>query len=183
MVEIWKDIEGFTGYQVSNLGIVRSLDRTKTVINHKGTWEHEFKGTVMKQQTDKYGYSRVMLHADSQQKNCKIHRLVAMAFLPNPENKGTVNHKDGDKLNNTVDNLEWNTQAEQNIHAYKAGLRLIHCKPVLQIDIGTGKVMQEYPSIREAERQMKVSQGSITDCLNGKQKSCRGFHWKYKNVA
>lgn len=184
MLEIWKDIEEFKGcYQVSNLGNVRSLDRSIVITNHKGTWIQHYKGDIMKQRTDRYGYKTVMLYADGQRKNCKIHRLVAIAFLSNPENKSTVNHKNGDKQNNAVDNLEWNTSAEQNIHAYKVGLKLIHCKPVLQIDIETEEVMQEYPSIREAERQMKVSQGTISDCLNGKQKTCSGFYWKYKNVA
>ncbi|MDD3172463.1 MAG: NUMOD4 domain-containing protein [Herbinix sp.] len=183
--EMWKDIEGFTGYQVSNLGNVRSLDRVLTLKNHKGTWTQEFKGTLMKQQTDKYGYKRIDFKIDGKHYNLKVHRLVAMAFLPNPENKLTVNHKNGDKCSNSVDNLEWATQSEQNYHAYKTGLRKQHkqSKPVLQVDKQTEEVIAEYPSIAEAERQMNVSSGSIADCLNGRQKTCRGFYWSFKKVA
>lgn len=104
IMEMWKDIEGYEGlYQVSNQGRVRIIKERKLSI-------------------DKNGYNTVMLVNNGQRKLCKVHRLVAKAFIDNSEFKTQVNHIDGDKSNNKSDNLEWVTPSENTLHSYKMGL-------------------------------------------------------------
>lgn len=114
---IWKIIDGFDGYEVSNDGQVKSRDR---VLERKGNrgWSH-VRGKLLKPMKDWKGYLFVELSG----KSIKIHRLVALAFIPNPEKKPQINHKDGDKTNNNFWNLEWATNSENQIHAYKIGLQ------------------------------------------------------------
>ncbi len=123
--EIWKDVVGYEGlYQVSNLGRVKSLARS--VISHytdrKPIVTTNRKERIMKQFLYKTGYLYTGLAKNRVKKKYKIHRLVAMAFIPNPENKPMVNHIDGNPLNNRVENLEWCTNQENQIHAIKTGL-------------------------------------------------------------
>ena len=102
MNEIWKPIVGYEGlYEVSNLGNVRSL-------NYNGTGEIK----IMKPGISKNGYLQVLLYINGKRKMYKVHRLVAQAFIPNPDNKPQINHKSEDKTLNTVDNLEWTTAKE-----------------------------------------------------------------------
>lgn len=113
--EIWKDIEGYEGlYQVSNLGRVKSLSKKR------GFGEQKEK--VLKPWITNLGYCTVTLYKNSLSQIKRVHRLVAEAYIPNPENKETVNHIDGNKQNNTVENLEWNTQSENINHSIKTGL-------------------------------------------------------------
>lgn len=124
-MEVWKDISGYEGYyQISNFGQIRSVPR---YITHKtkggGFVNQYFKGKILKPTTTRNGYKMIVLSKDGKFKYQTIHRLVATAFIPNPENKPTVNHKDGDKSNNHVDNLEWCTSSENNSHAYRIGLK------------------------------------------------------------
>ncbi len=110
-MEQWKDIEGYEGiYEVSNYGKVRRIDT----------------GYVMKERLTFDGYVKATLTTNSKAKDFRVHRLVANAFIPNPDNKETVNHKDGNKLNNHISNLEWATRSEQTQHSYDLGLK----KPV-----------------------------------------------------
>lgn len=125
MKEIWKDIEGYEGmYQVSNLGRVRSLKyRDKKNIH------------ILKGGTDKRGYKLIGLYF-KERKTYKVHRLVAEAFIPNPNNLPQVNHIDGNPSNNIITNLEWCDSTYNAIHAYKTGLhksnkvgkRPVYCK-------------------------------------------------------
>ena len=116
MEEIWKDIEGY--YQVSNKGKVRSIDR---YIDHFRGGKRLLKGKIIKPGLS-VGYENITLYLDGKRKHKKVHRLIAETFIPNPENKKCVNHKDGNKLNNNVSNLEWCTYAENNRHAHETGL-------------------------------------------------------------
>lgn len=111
--EIWRSVIGFDGsYEVSNLGNVRSLNYNRTK-----------KIKLLKPSGNTDGYLRVKLCKEGKTKMCSIHRLVAQAFLENPEVKEQVNHRDGVKTNNCVDNLEWCTCSENITHAYRSGLR------------------------------------------------------------
>lgn len=114
MEEIWKDVEGYKGlYQISNLGRVKSLK--DNIGNHRIL--------IKKLSLNKNGYFFVRLWKNGIAKNCYIHRLTMVGFNSNVENKRTINHKDGNKQNNNIDNLEWNTYSENENHAYKLGLK------------------------------------------------------------
>ena len=164
-MEIWKDIEGFEGlYQVSNLGKVKSLN-----------YNHTKKEKILKHGSDRVGYLRVNLCKEGKRKTYQVHRLVAQAFIPNLENKPQVNHKDEDKTNNKVENLEWMTRRE-NINY---GTRNERCsKPIYGINIRTNEKI-EFPSTMEAQRN-GFDQSHIVDCLKGRNKSHKGYKWFYK---
>lgn len=116
MKKEWKDVKGYEGfYQISNSGIVKSL----------GGWcgTAKRKEKIRSTSLTHDGYVKVRLIHQGKDKTMRVHRLVAEAFIPNPENKDTVNHIDGNKQNNIVSNLEWANRTEQMIHAYKLGLK------------------------------------------------------------
>ena len=120
MKEIWKDIKGYEGlYQVSNLGRVKSLERK--VLRSDGT-SLAISERILKLGKNARGYLSVQLCANGIVKCFRVYRLVAQAFIPNPDNKPQVNHIDGNKQNNRADNLEWATRSENMQHAYKTGL-------------------------------------------------------------
>ena len=146
MIEIWKPVKEFEGlYEVSNLGQVRSLNYKRT----KGT-------KILKLVIDKDGYLRVNLYKNGKQYNKKVHRLVTAAFIPNPEGKTEVNHIDGNKTNNRVENLEWVTHSENIQHAWESGL----CEPL------TGENHPFYGKHHTEETKNKIS-----EALKGKLKS------------
>jgi hypothetical protein len=113
-MEIWKDINGFKNYQVSNLGYVK---RKECIIIDKNNREFKCKEKILKPDIVK-GYHRYTLSNNNIQKRFVVHRLVAFHFIENKENKPCVNHKDGNKFNNCVDNLEWVTYSENERHSY-----------------------------------------------------------------
>lgn len=116
MIEIWKDIESFDGfYQISNLGRVKSVSRKIGTCYRKER--------IRSLSLTKDGYVKLRLSYCGKDVTMRVHRLVAEAFIPNSNNKETVNHKDGNKLNNCVDNLEWADRSEQMYHAYKLSLK------------------------------------------------------------
>ena len=178
--EVWKDIAGYEGlYAVSNFGRVKSLAR-EMPHNAFGTWH--VKERILKPAWTGYkkghsdGYLYVNLHkGHNQQKPSQIHRLVAEAFIPKVEGKNVVNHKDCDRSNNTLENLEWTTPLENTRHALKNG-RIdhgYHSKPVRNVE--TGEV---FKSTRDAERQYSVAYGAISRAVKKGAVSC-GCHWVY----
>lgn len=170
MQESWKDIKDFEGiYQISNLGRVKSL---RTYNSFKKTYYYREK--ILKGKIDTNGYVMVCL-CKGKQKYVRVHRLVAEAFIPNPHNYPIINHKDENKQNNCVDNLEWCSYLYNNTYGTK---NKNICKKVIQYDLN-GNFIKEYCSINEASRQLKISHSSIILALKGKTKHAHGYKWKY----
>lgn len=137
------------------------------------------------------GYLYVSLYrGKAKQGNYGVHRLVAQTFIPNPNNKPYVNHKDGNTKNNNVSNLEWVSPLENVIHAVKelkvmtayANANKKREKPIKQIDMKTNEVVAIYKSISEASRQTGIETPYICNCANGKQKYAKGYYWVYVEV-
>lgn len=178
--EIWKDIEGFEGYyQVSNLGRVKRVARITVRGNGKSNNAvYHIPERIKEPQTQTQGYLFVALYKNGVYKEKRVNRLVAMAFIPNPENKSEVNHIDGNKNNNRVDNLEWVTDVENKRHAHKNGLMKPYKRPVQKID-ENGNVIAEYESLKQAaDENNSLKSGICVACKKG-TKSC-GFYWRYK---
>lgn len=163
MDEIWKDIEGYKNdYQVSNLGRVKSLP--KKCWNGKGYWFRD--GRILTPIKSKKGYLNVWCR-----KNIfKVHRLVAHAFIPNPHNLPQVNHIDGNKTNNCVANLEWVTDGENLLHAYrvlgrkqKTGKNHHNSRAVIQLK--DGKIINSFDSLNEAARTTGAHHSGISMCI------------------
>lgn len=165
MIEVWKDINGYEGlYMVSNMGNVKSLNYSRTG-----------KERVLNTEVRKDGYLMVTLCKDGKTKGYTVHRLVAKAFISNPNGYPVVNHKDCNPLNNRSDNLEWctysynNTYNDRHLKAAEKLSRPIYC-------IELNKV---FPSIIEAFRQTGVDYRHLSDVCKGKRKSAGGYHWQY----
>lgn len=196
MTEVWKDIINYEGlYQISNYGRVKALE--KDVVRRKCGIKHCLE-IIMKPVSDKDGYLSVTfcVHSKGKAKTFKVHRLVAQAFIPNPENKPQVNHKDGNKENNSVQNLEWVTGKENIQHAYKTNLMNQSGKnnamygrlgadnpnsiPIIQLNKYTNQKIKEYDSMASAGRELCVNTGKICECCKGKRLSAYGYKWEYK---
>lgn len=187
--EIWKDIEEYEErYQVSNLGGIRSLDRMKRHNTSKSGYI-KVEGKVLKPYPTKKGYLHVdMSTLDGKRKSELVHRLVAKEFIPNPKNYPQVNHINGLKDDNRVENLEWCDNSMNQLHAYKMGLNKPSekagkpKKPVYQIDKYTGEIIAEFPSIAEAGKTLGMKNPSnISLVCTNKRISSGGFKWKYVN--
>lgn len=177
--EIWKAVPGFETYEVSNHGNVRSN-------NYLGWGKIQSISLC----DDGHGYLQCNLWKDGKQHCVKAHRLVAIAFIPNPDGKKEVNHKDGNKHNNVPSNLEWATREENLMHEHTTGLgdsakegllraNVARRKPVIAIHVASGTVT-EHISIQDAGRDLDVSATKICACLNGRRKSHKGYTFKYK---
>lgn len=116
--EVWKTIPEFPNYKASNLGRVKSIDRLDTIGRPR-------KGKILSPSFDQKKYHQVVVYKDGKPYTRKVHRLIALAFIPNPENKPEVNHKNLDSLDNSVGNLEWCTASENQKHVYANGARCI----------------------------------------------------------
>ena len=170
-MEIWKDVTCNENYVVSNTGKIRR----KGSDNDHSTYE-------------KKGYLLVDLYKDGERSKKRVNRLVAEAFIPNPDNKPEVNHKDGNKSNNNVDNLEWATKKENCRHAWDNGLvkpsRSMlgkknpnsgrKGKPIRIVE--TGEVFESSLACEEA---IDGNNRHINDCLRGRQRTHRGYHFEY----
>ena len=181
MKEIWRDIPGFEGlYQASNLGEIKSLE--KEVWNaHQMIARPE---KILKPFSDKKGYLRVKLYKSGRNYTKKIHRLIAQTFLSNPDNKPEVNHEDGNKSNNKVNNLSWATTEENIRHAYKNGLIKRKkgkdnqlSKRVCQYDL-QGNFIKEWECISKAQKELKIKNISMVCC--GKRNRAGMWLWRYK---
>ena len=167
-MEIWKDIEGYEGYyQISSMGNVKNVKTNKLLL-----------GDV-----NRVGYKRVILYSPVK-KRFFVHRLVAYHFVDGYQDDLVVNHKDGNKINNCVDNLEWVTRSENDIHAFKLGLRDIYpCvfkKQIIKYDLLTNEILHIYNNTQECCDDLNVKRPNVYNCCNGKQRSCKGFGLRYE---
>lgn len=189
MTEDWRDIKGYEGkYQISNMGNVKSLNY------HRGKSERILKPRYPSPPQNEYGY--VVLSKNNKVQHFYIHRLVAEYFLDNPQNKPYVNHKDGNKHNNNVENLEWVTPLENNLHAY----HILGKHPMRGFKFdknkNSKKVAQFYVSPEGYEYKIAVyansvaasfinniDKRSINLCCNGKFKQAGGYIWRFETIT
>lgn len=173
MDEIWKPIPGYEGYyEASTLGRIRGVDRT--CICRWGC-EQAVKGKILKPRVVKNGYQHVKFTVNGIGKEPLVHRLIALTFVPNPNNLPQVNHKDGNKTNNTPDNLEWCTASENILHMYyvlKCGGK--RKKPVICLD--TGEIFE---SSADAGRKLGINGGGIFGVCQGKAKTAHGLRFAF----
>ncbi len=177
--EIWKVIDGFEKYEVSSFGRVRN----------------SITGRVLKL-TNKAGYYNVSLTNINEfgkvKKGLRVHRLVGFAFIENPENKPEINHKDKNKLNNNVSNLEWNSRKENNVHRSQGLIvKTNKNKEVLRLDKDTNDIIEEYNSIEDAgnwaynnnlTKTVHNGRNAIGNCVNGLSKIAYNYKWIFKNT-
>ena len=184
-IEIWKDVENYEGlYQVSNLGRIKSLERD--VYCQNGI-VHRIKEKILVPGLNNKGYQYVGLSKNGKRKDMTIHRLVAMAFIPNPENKSQINHRDEVKNNNVVENLEWCTaqynnnygtrtaRAVQN-HKYPKFGNHPRAKAVFCVELN-----KKFDCIASAQEELGICRMSIGKACRGERNTAGGFHWKYAN--
>ena len=157
-MENWQPVKGYDDlYEVSDQGRVKSLKYGKE--------------KILKPQKNTHGYLHVKLCKDGQCKTITVHRLVAGAFIQNPNNLETVNHKDENKLNNTANNLEWMSIGDNTIYS--------QARQVQMFDKKTGELLATFPSTHEAERITMIANQHISECCLGKLKSTGGYIWRY----
>ena len=207
--EIWKPVRNYEGlYEVSNMGRVKSLERTVWCGLNGGCYR-AIPEKILEGYDDGHGYLQVELYKDGKGKWCSINRLVAQAFLENPQNLPEVNHKDENKKNNRVENLEWcsklynvnygtrnkkiseklkgrkhseehNKKVAEKLRGRKQTEESVkkRSKPVFSVDKESGLIMW-WESAKEASRQTGINQSNITQCCKGKVKSAGGHTWFY----
>ena len=184
MEEIWKDVVGYEGlYQVSNLGRVKS-------IAHKVRCRGGFRTLptkLMSPQTDKKKnfYYFVRLHKNGVAKSYFVHRLVAVAFIDNPNNLPQINHKDGNKRNNNVNNIEWCTASENSHHAFTTGLStptISHYRGVQAFRFSDNSFVGEYKSQHEAAKILGLNVAHICSNLHGRCEHIKGYYFKYNGI-
>ena len=164
-MEEWKDIIGYEGkYQVSNTGKIRSLNYRRTG-----------KIKLLKPTTDRDGYKTILLYKNNKQKRYKLHRLIAKVFINNPNDLPEVNHKDEDKSNNRVENLEWcDRKYNANYGTIKERIAETNFKKVRCID--TGEI---FNSINEAAEKYNIHNSTLVHYLKGRGNSVAGYKWEY----
>ena len=191
MKEEWKDVIGYEGlYKISSLGRIKSTPKQRRGRNHKAKtpFFYTTKEKILKNQLGGSGYWKISLYKDGKVKNHNIHRLMAIAHLKNPKNLPQVNHKDGDKLNCNINNLEWCTASENSIHAHKVigikasclgvfGVNHPKSKPVIQVSL-QGEYIKRWDSAMDAVR-CGFTSSQISRCCKGQALTHKGFRWLY----
>lgn len=181
--ETWKSVVGYEGYyQISNKGNCRSILRS--VLYSDGRIA-TFRSKNMKPIFTNYGYIKFRLTKNGISKSCFAHRLIALTFILNPEKKPEVNHIDGNKLNNQLENLEWVTSSENINHSFNLGYREKKFYgtsadltiPIIQIVKGVN--IKIWRSASEISAVLGLDSSSITKCCRGKANTCGGYNWAY----
>lgn len=172
MKTIWKNIEDFENYEINNYGVIRIKKNKK----------------ILKYQIDKDGYYVINLYKNSKYKHFRVSRLVAIAFIPNPNNFPVVNHKDENKQNNCVSNLEWCTIAYNNAYGTKGKrsgnkqrnkIRYTKAnRKVIQYDLSNNPI-EIYKSIMTVAKKLHVDGTHIVDVCKGRRKTAYGYKWRY----
>ena len=169
--EVWKFIDD--RYQISNYG------------NFRKNYKNKIKNIKVYENSN--GYLKAKIYKNCKYKHKMVHRLVAKAFIPNPNNYPVINHIDGNKKNNKVNNLEWCTYRYNSIHAKEHGLlknNIIYAieakkKPVNQYDI-EGHIIKKWNSVKDASETLKINPSNICYVCKSKRKTAGGFVWKYE---
>lgn len=198
--EIWKPIKDFKYYQVSNLGNVRSVERFEDVYNYKrkGNVIRKRKSRILATRISSNGYMNISLFQNGKTKTFSVHRLVAEAFIPNIDNKLQVNHINGIKTDNRVENLEWCNSSENIKHAYSNGLNHISNKqrkiakenvlkaaeknkrPVDQLS-NKGDFIRSWNSMTDIYKELNYHWGNISAVCRGKKELAYGYKWRYRS--
>lgn len=165
MSEIWKTIENYPSYMVSNMGRVKSLNFGRTG-----------KEGIMSPRKSGNGHLKITLSNGITKTDFLVHRLVATHFIPNPNNLPEVNHKDEDKTNNCVDNLEW-CDRRYNVNYGKHSPKIVLSKSVIQYSLD-GYMLKVWDSISDAQKEVPNTR-KICDCCQGKRNKAGGYIWKY----
>ena len=181
-MEIWKDIPDYNGlYQASNLGNIKSLKREHYVPStNKKIWI--LKEKILKPGLSKDGYKCVVLTKNNVRKTYKVHKLIMLTFTKTQKYRTYINHKDGNKLNNNVENLEWCTNSENIKHAYNNNLIDItkKYKKINQYDL-EGNFIKQWNSMKEAGEKLNICRQDISMCCRGLRKKAYNFVWRYAN--
>lgn len=184
--EEWKDIKGYEGlYQVSNIGRVRSIDRITTNI---GGRKNLYKGRILRLNMIKVGYLYAHLCKNNKVKAFRVHRLVASAFIQNPNNYPQVNHKDKNKANNIVNNLEWCTASQNQIHSVSLGrnYNITKVQELCKREISVyrnGVFVAHFNSKKECCEKLGLTKDSVYRTLKGEYKQHKGFTFKYETFG
>lgn len=177
MKEIWKDIPGYEGlYSVSNLGNIKSLSKKQEIIG-----KNQYKSfkctkkqneTLLKQKTTRDGYYEVGLRKNNDVAYIRVHRLVALAFIPNPNELPVINHKNHNRKDNKVENLEWCSIKYNN--------RYSKAKKVVQLD-KSHKTIKIWECMSDVYNELGISVSNISKCCKNNKFTAKGFYWKYYN--
>lgn len=176
MEEIWKDVKDYEGlYQISNYGRVKSLARTA----HSKYSDRQLKEIIMSPKTTRFGYYAVRLCKNGKKKDFLVHRLVAQAFIPNNFNLPQINHKDENRKNNNVENLEW-CDASYNINYGNRNKKVSEkiSRKVAKYDL-EGNLLKVYKSMTEAQNENGIWHSEIGKCCRKISKTASNFMWEY----